>query len=607
MAITAVDKEKINKYLKEHAVDDIYYLDMCEAIGKKGKISDVEFLEYFTDCVLNEFSKNEKIYIKNLTKIILVIDSFLGWISDEGTKIKEAILEKIRNFPNFYNDYLEKTGFEKDLDFEENSIKVVIDTIDELYPANEKIESASKYISRIAELEKELAKITKELAKITKLYSTAQETLVSKTEKVDLLNKDLVSLENNLANKEKEVTGLNEDLTMFSKLVEDLRKRICDLTKEIETLQTEKEELVMYKDKCEELNDEITRLQNIIDDDIKKQKDACKLNQRNHQIEELIYQKLLFERASVDEIKSFIETYGFETDNTEVLSLLKNVRSKFTVDKNTFSLKPGYRISIPKVLEDGKFKVEVPSNYKCYDIMLVTDFHLKEFSKDVLNGFDKINDYCAKQNINLILNLGDFFDGIGTKALDYDCALANYRLAEEAIETIPKSDGLYHAVLGGNHDRNIHRYGFDPIELLSREREDFIHLGYTHSTISLKGTNSNIGEFDIHHPETFNFPIYLNSEGIDITGVESYLKEIYDVQNRKRKNSYIDIFGHTHKSQLNAPGSYLYLPAFFENGACHLKVYLDEGKIKYMVFMPLDLKRKLVKNNEIVYQKVLKM
>ena len=46
MAITAVDKVKINKYLKEHALGDICYLDMCEAIGKRDKISNVEFLDY---------------------------------------------------------------------------------------------------------------------------------------------------------------------------------------------------------------------------------------------------------------------------------------------------------------------------------------------------------------------------------------------------------------------------------------------------------------------------------------------------------------------------------------------------------------------------------
>ena len=82
MAITAVDKIKLNKYLREHAVDDIYYLDMCDALGKRGKISDIEFLEYFTDSAVQELNKDSKISIKQLTKIILTIDAFLTWIHE---------------------------------------------------------------------------------------------------------------------------------------------------------------------------------------------------------------------------------------------------------------------------------------------------------------------------------------------------------------------------------------------------------------------------------------------------------------------------------------------------------------------------------------------
>ena len=71
MTLTMVDKMKLSKYLKEHAVTDIYYLDLCDAIGKRGKIEDIEFLEYFTDSVAKEFRKNEKISIKQLTKLII--------------------------------------------------------------------------------------------------------------------------------------------------------------------------------------------------------------------------------------------------------------------------------------------------------------------------------------------------------------------------------------------------------------------------------------------------------------------------------------------------------------------------------------------------------
>ena len=76
MALTGIDKVKINRYLKEHANGDIYYLDMCDYLGKRGKISDIEFLEHFTDCVVAEFSKDVKISIKLPTIDIILAACF---------------------------------------------------------------------------------------------------------------------------------------------------------------------------------------------------------------------------------------------------------------------------------------------------------------------------------------------------------------------------------------------------------------------------------------------------------------------------------------------------------------------------------------------------
>ena len=56
MGLTGVDKIKLNKYIREHAIDDLYYVNMCDYLGKRGKITDTEFIDYFTDCVINEFA-----------------------------------------------------------------------------------------------------------------------------------------------------------------------------------------------------------------------------------------------------------------------------------------------------------------------------------------------------------------------------------------------------------------------------------------------------------------------------------------------------------------------------------------------------------------------
>ena len=64
MALTTTDKIKIQKYLREHAIGDIYYLEMCEAIGKKQRPSNIDFIEYFTEYIINELRKDTKINVK---------------------------------------------------------------------------------------------------------------------------------------------------------------------------------------------------------------------------------------------------------------------------------------------------------------------------------------------------------------------------------------------------------------------------------------------------------------------------------------------------------------------------------------------------------------
>ena len=149
MPLTGIDKIKLNKYLKEHANGDIYYLDMCDYLGKRGKIKDYEFLEHFTDCVVNEFSKNSKVSLKHLAKMVSIVGSFLTWINEAGSEINEEVLDKIRSFGNLYEDYLERTGFECETTFRDECIGEVIEMVNTFYPSNNNSESLAKYIVKI--------------------------------------------------------------------------------------------------------------------------------------------------------------------------------------------------------------------------------------------------------------------------------------------------------------------------------------------------------------------------------------------------------------------------------------------------------------------------
>ena len=603
MAITAVDKMKIGKYLKEHAVGDIFYLDMCDYLAKRGKISDIEFLEYFTDCVANEFRKTEKISVKQVIKLISVTEAFVVWVHEAKSEVREETLDKIRSFKEFYEEYLIRNVFDSDDDIMV-TLDSITETVNELYPQDKKSESVSKYINQIAELQLEIKGLQKELAEVTRLYENLQVSFNQKDEQVVSLQEQNITLGKDVRGKKKEIDTLTQTIESLNARISELESLLTQAKEEITVLEP-------YKAQFETLQSEVQNLRSIIEEDSKAKRAEARYAVKCSKIESLIYQKLLLEGANIDELVRYVKEQGLTTNSGEVATLLRRVKQRINVDSSSFSLTPNYRIVQPRLVEDELFTIDVPFGCKYYDIMLVSDFHIKELDRKVLSGFDALNDYCTKNGIRLVLNLGDFYQGFSARPLDYENAIKNYKVVEQAISTIPRADDIYHAVLGGNHDRNIANYGFDPISMLASEREDFINLGYTHSTISLANPTGILGIFDIHHPDTFNFPISLDENGIDIGEITEYLSSIYTRQGRNKDESYIDILGHTHRSQFNYPGSYYFLPPFFEGGskkgACHLRIYFDEDTgIKYMVFMPLNFSNsKLVQNNEIVYQKVL--
>lgn len=603
MALTSVDKMKIAKYLRDHAVEEIYYIDLCDALCKRGKIRDIEFIQYFTECVAKEFRKNEKVSIKQLTKMILLIDNFLNWMHQEDSLIDDDTLDIIRSFEELYDEYLNRTNFDIDLDFTDNVIGKVLETIKELYPSKgEGNESVAKYINQIAMLEDNLKKVTRELEEANRLYAILEENNRKSNEKLTISQQDVISLSREIKTKDVSISELNTT-------IENLRGKIEELERLLNESREQNKLLSIFQSKYEEVYSEVLKLRKIIEDDIKEQSELAAKRAVDSQMEALIYQQLLFDGANIDAIIRNLKSKGFVSDKDNVYSLLQSIKSKINVTSGSFSFSPKYKIVAPTIGEDGEFRIDIPSGCKHYDIMLVSDFHIKDVDSKVLAGIDTINNYCSSNGINLILNLGDFYHGTAGHLFEYESAISNYKVVEKSISMIPRAEGIYHAVLGGNHDRNTVRYGFDPIGMLCDSREDFINLGYTHSTVSLNGFCNQFGKFDIHHPETFDFPIDLREDAIDFDLLNGYLDRVYAKQGRSRDDSYIDIFGHTHKSQFNYPTGYCYIPSYFEGkskrGACHLRIYLDEDTgIKYMVFMPLSFNDKLIKTNELIYQKI---
>lgn len=600
MAITTVEKIKINKYLKEHTLSEANYFEMCDILNRRGKVSEVEFLEFFTNSVVDAFHKEEKISTNHLTKLILLSGVFLDIAHGNDVEVKEEILDKVRSFGDFYEDYLSRNGLEEDVEFRNNSIEEVLKTINELYPTEVEAanESLIKYIERIEELERNIQSLTKELNGITSQYEKMRKSYERKSNSVSSLKEKISKLKD-------EVESKNNKISQLEKSLETLNSRISELESSLSASQEENDALLSYKERYETLTDEVGQLKQKIKSDNLEKENENRLREKQAKIEKLLYQKLLFERLDIDEILSYLQKEGFVSGKEEVIGLLKRIKTKIHIASPFFSLTPTYKVSSPGILDDENFSIHIPKGCSHYDIMLVSDFHIKHFDSTIEKRFDKLNDYCVKHDIHLVLNLGDFYHGFCGEPLSFDRAVDGYKLVEQSISSIPKVAGLYHAILGGNHDKSFLKYGFDPIAFLANEREDFIHLGYTHSTIELNGTKDILGKFDIHHPDDrICSTSKVNKNEINMEGTNYYLDNLYSKQDRNRDDSYIDIFGHFHRIQFNYVGSYCYIPAF-KDGANHLRVYFDEdSEIKYMVFMPLSVGKELAKNNEIVYQKI---
>ena len=93
MSITSIDKIKINKYLKETSLNYVSYRSLCNALGKKVKIKDEDFLEFFTDAIILELTKNDKIYSNHLSKLLYFEEGFVRYFKLNEIEIDEEVLD----------------------------------------------------------------------------------------------------------------------------------------------------------------------------------------------------------------------------------------------------------------------------------------------------------------------------------------------------------------------------------------------------------------------------------------------------------------------------------------------------------------------------------
>lgn len=594
---------------------------MNKYVNAREKITYPEYLAFFLENVLTELEK-DKISLSLLDKLIVTLTSFIEWNVERGFEVTKETLDKISSIRKLYEEYTQRTNSSnEDVNI---SIDLMEDKIKELFPDYEYIVEAEDEVKdddkneTVVALQEEIYELKRELDKYK--------------ERIDALEKDVSERDRALAKREKknakvvaeldkknaEIRELTKTLkTAYSKI--DELKRLCEEKEQaIMVLSDQNADLIAKEKELNvtlfSLNKELKNFRRLlaekeriileckhIEEEIQK-----KVELRDKEIEGILIRRMLLGYRSNEELIKYMHEIGYNLSDDECISHINRIKisgilDELMVDENEFVMPLG-------IVNEGIYKISL-DNTLCYEMVVVSDFHLESISKAVIEDMDLLYNYCTANGIPLIVNAGDFFSFKHRNKANGEVSISTLkRLIERIIDKYPKDKNIKQAVIGGNHDKEAISYGLDPIALLTENRDDFVNLGYGHSIISLG--DGEINGIGIHHPNR-RYQDFVGSTGYNSNEVKKSLNSYYISSSIVDRDSvYVDILGHIHRSSLDIENGICIAPSYMKdrvcNGAWHLKIFFDDtGSIKEIVFIPLIKNKDLFPTTEICYQKKL--
>lgn len=152
-------------------------------------------------------------------------------------------------------------------------------------------------------------------------------------------------------------------------------------------------------------------------------------------------------------------------------------------------------------------------------VLIISDLHLSN-KKDRIDLLKQMYDFCAKENIHIIINGGDILDGFFGYHLDKKIIDAQKQI-DYLLNNYPYDKNILNFICLGNHDYSILKKNGQNVEtILSLKRHDLISLGYGIGKLNIKNE-----EILVKH---FKAPV---------------VKHYNDVPER------LVLMGHTHRSQ----------------------------------------------------------
>jgi len=220
-------------------------------------------------------------------------------------------------------------------------------------------------------------------------------------------------------------------------------------------------------------------------------------------IEQQVFE-LIKQDKSIKEIKNILNITDFQ-----ILESLKKIKEQGYKTYPEIFLDGDVLYHINKTLNQNKIELNI-NEKQIITILAISDIHFGS-NYERIDLLDKVYEYAIKNDINIILNLGDLIHGRESK-------ISIQEQLEKVIKEYPYDKNIKNIILLGNHDfHSLHYDGYDIGIYLFNERTDFINAGYGTGYIDV--INDRIGLFH------------------DLSVVKNPSKEI---------DTILDLHGHSH-------------------------------------------------------------
>ena len=395
---------------------------------------------------------------------------------------------------------------------------------------------------------------------------------------------------------QEQIKEQNDLLDEYDKKTEVLENEIKKLKKEHEqtikkklsNLERDKQQL---QDKLKKKNEKINNLEeqlSIINNTIEKEKEEKQKQEELKTREQNNYEQLL-NNITIDLLNGDItkdEIISKHNITNELfIKCLKDI--KININTNNF-IDGVLHYTIDNTLETDK-SVNIKSRY-IFNCIFISDINFN--NSNIIKTINLLYDYCIKNNINYIFNLGNIFsiDKINNPTLNDLNNVEN--ITKLIIDNYPISQSTNTFLLGGLSEKYSNELGYNPILEIEKQRLDMFNIGYEHATINI---NNNLNIFNLY---TYTDNLYTKEQICD------YIK-----QNKTSKlRFYFNFLSTSNNTFIDISNKIVTIPPLYNNelgcNIYHIETIINEyDNIESIKILPIINSDILIPTSHVFYKK----